>query len=210
MFLSLSSTISTVLMGASSVAYRQGDGEGGAFAQSALEPHLAAVQLDEAPREGKAEPGPLRLASVVAPDLLELLEYRGVVLGRNTDAGVAHLDFNAPIQGFCGNADLAAVWRELHGIGQQVDHDLLELALVGLEAAQAPVDVERHLDAVALRTLAHQGHGVRQRARQVEAGELEVHAPGLDLRQIQDVVDEREQVLARLVDVLQVIGLLLV
>src|SRR5687768_5357405 len=106
MFLSLSSTIRTVLMGASSVAYRQGDGEGGAFAQRAVEPHLAAVQLDEAPRQGEAEPGALGLASVVAPDLLELLEHRGVVLGRDADAGVAHLNFHAPVQGLCGNADL--------------------------------------------------------------------------------------------------------
>src|SRR5688500_18974322 len=97
MFLSLSSTISTVLMAASSVTYRQGDGECGAFARRALEPHLAAVQLDEAPREGEAQPGPLGLASVIAPDLLELLEHRGVVLGRDADAGVAHLNFHAPI-----------------------------------------------------------------------------------------------------------------
>ncbi len=32
---------------------------------------------------------------------------------------------------------------------------------------------------------------------QVEARELELHAPGLDLRQVEDVVDQREQVLAR-------------
>src|SRR5688572_33475004 len=130
MFLSLSSTISTVLMGASSVAYRQGDGEGGAFAQRAVEPHLAAMQLDEASRQGEAEPRSFGLASVVAPDLLELLEHRGMVLGRNADAGVAHLNFHAPIERLCGNADLAAVRRELHRVGQQVDHDLLELALV--------------------------------------------------------------------------------
>src|SRR5688500_3261377 len=139
MFLSLSSTISTVLMGASLVAYRQGDGESGAFAQRAVEPHLAAVQLDEAPREGEAQPRPLRLASVVAPDLLELLEHRGVVLGCDADAGVLHRDRHMVRIELRADLDAAAVRCEFHRIGQQIDHDLLELALVGLEAAQALV-----------------------------------------------------------------------
>ncbi len=44
----------------------------------------------------------------------------------------------------------------------------------------------------------------------MERRHLQVHAPGLDLRQIEDVVDQREQVAPGLVDVLEIVGLLLV
>jgi hypothetical protein len=63
---------------------------------------------------------------------------------------------------------------------------------------------------MALRPLADQRDRIRQRRRQVEARQLELHAPGLDLGEVEDVVDEREQVAPGLVDVLQILGLLLV
>ena len=44
----------------------------------------------------------------------------------------------------------------------------------------------------------------------MEAFELQVHPARLDLREVQDVVDEREEVAARGQDVLSVLGLLLV
>src|SRR3954471_10556691 len=173
MFLSLSSTISTVLICAASLAYRKCNGKGGALAEGAVEPHLAAVQLDEAACKGKAEAGALGLARVIAPDLLEFLENRGMVLRRDADAGVLHRDFYLAVESLRRDVDLAAVGRELDRIRQQVDHDLLELALVGAESAEALVHLQRKPDAVALRALAYQCHRVRQRAWQVEAGDLQ-------------------------------------
>ena len=58
--------------------------------------------------------------------------------------------------------------------------------------------------------LAHQRQRVLEQQPQVEAAQLELHAPGLDLRQVEDVVDQRQQVVARRVDVLQVLELLFV
>src|SRR5690348_6915341 len=94
MFLSLSSTISTVLMRASSLAYRQREGESGSLARRALEVDLAPVQLDELPGQREPEPRALGLARVVAPDLAELLEHEPLVLGGDADAGVAHRDLD--------------------------------------------------------------------------------------------------------------------
>src|ERR1700741_3908126 len=209
MFFSWSSMISTVLTGVSSLTYRQRDGESGPLARRALKADGAAVQLDEALGERQAEPRALGLLGVVAPDLLELLEHRGLVLGCDADAGVLDRDLDAGSVLPGRNRHAPAVGGELDRVGEQVEDDLLELALVGLECAEPLVDLERKRDAVALRPLAHPRHRVRQRARQVEARELEVHAPGLDLREIQDVVDQREEVAAGLVDVLQVVGLFL-
>ena len=49
-----------------------------------------------------------------------------------------------------------------------------------------------------------------ERGRNIEVGRLELHPPGLDLGQVEDVVDERQQVPARRVDVAEVIVLLVV
>jgi hypothetical protein len=44
----------------------------------------------------------------------------------------------------------------------------------------------------------------------MEVPRLQLEPPGLDLGEIEDVVDQREEVAARRKDVLQVLGLLLV
>jgi hypothetical protein len=51
-------------------------------------------------------------------------------------------------------------------------------------------------DARAGRLLPHDGEGVRQEDAQLHLLELECHHARFDLRQIKDVVDEREQMLA--------------
>jgi len=72
-----------------------------------------------------------------------------------------------------------------------------------VKLAEPLIDVERKPDAVALRPLADQRSSRGDRGGQMERGNLQVHAPGLDLGEVEDVVDEREQVPARLVDVLR-------
>src|SRR5260221_614869 len=88
------------------------------------------MQLDEALGERKAEPGALGLARVVAPDLLELLEHRAVVLLRDADAGVLDRDGDAGRVELRAHVDTAAVGGELHRVRKKVEQDLLELALV--------------------------------------------------------------------------------
>src|SRR6202521_2444458 len=127
MFFSLSSTIRTVFM--ASLPYRQGDGESGPFAKAAGERDPAAVQLDKALGEREPEAGALGLARVVAPDLLELLEHRRLVLGRDADAGVLHGDGDIGGVELRADVDAPAVGRELHRVGKQVEQDLLHLAL---------------------------------------------------------------------------------
>jgi len=131
--------------------------------------------------ERKAKAGALGLARVVAPDLLELLEHRGMVLGRDADAGVLDRDGHAGGVELRADVDAPAVRGELHRVRQQVEQDLLELALVGVKLAEPLIDVERKPDAVALRPLANQRHRVGDRGGQMERGNLQVHAPGLDL-----------------------------
>ena len=99
-----------------------------------------------------------------------------------------------------GEHDLALL-GELHRVGQQVEDDLAQARDVAAIAARHVAleqvgdvevlldgarrdEVERRLDAVA----------------QVERLRLDVHAAGLDLREVEDVVDDREQRVARVAD----------
>ena len=106
--------------------------------------------------------------------------------------------------------DAPARRRELERVGQEIEEHLLDLALVGADGAQTPVDVVRELDAMPVRALAHEDQRVLDGAGKVEFGGLELHPSRLDLGQVEDVVDEREEVSRRLQDVAQVIRLLFV
>ena len=53
-------------------------------------------------------------------------------------------------------------------------------------------------------SLTHEDQRVLDGARQIDGRQLELHPPGLDLGEVEDVVDEGQQVLPGGVDVLQV------
>ena len=71
-------------------------------------------------------------------------------------------------------------------------------------------DVEFELDALARGPLADHRHPALDRLPQGERIDLQLHSAGLDLGQVEDVVDQREQVPARAADVVDVLELLLV
>ena len=91
-----------------------------------------AVQLHEPACQRQAEPGAFLLGLVIAADLAKLLEHLFLVFRRDADAGVADGNFETALRPRArASRDASAVRRELDGIGQQIDQDLLELALVG-------------------------------------------------------------------------------
>ncbi len=69
---------------------------------------------------------------------------------------------------------------------------------------------EGHLDAVLEGTFAHHHDASLERVVQRERRDLELDLSRLDLRQVEDVVDEREQVVPGREDVLEILLLLLV
>ena len=69
---------------------------------------------------------------------------------------------------------------------------------------------QRHVDASPGRPLAHDHDPALERLGQREGRDLEIDLAGLDLREVEDVVDQRQQVACRAEDVVEVLGLLLV
>src|SRR5215510_12169746 len=84
-FLGLSSTMR---ISSFAMSHRDREREGRALPQLALDPDLAAVQLDELPTQGQSQPSALYLL-VRCPDLAELLEHRLLILWCDADPRVA-------------------------------------------------------------------------------------------------------------------------
>ena len=86
--------------------------------------------------------------------------------------------------------------------------DLHHTPLVPRHELDARRDVQREPDAVLRRPLAHHHDAALERLAQRERAHLQLHLARLDLREIQHVVDQREQVVARREDVVEVLLLL--
>ena len=108
------------------------------------------------------------------------------------------------------DGDAATVGGELDGVGHQVEHHLLELEFVGVDGVDVVGNLHRDGDRVQGRPLPHHREGVLHGAADAESAWLQHHVAGFHLRKVQDVVEQREQVLARIPDVAQIFVLALV
>ena len=133
-----------------------------------------------------------------------------LVLGRHPDAGVGHRDHELGSLAVGADGNAAAVGRELDGVGDQVEDHLLESQLVGLDHPDVVSDFHRDGDGVQSRPLADHCHGVVHGTADAEHAGLEHHLTRFNLRQVQDLVEQLEEVPARVPDVSQVLVLALV
>ena len=183
------------------------------------------MQFGEEFHHRQPEPGPLESSRQAAVDLAERLEQALHLRRRNADAGIDDTDFETVREVVVGRRepagvpaagrladdgtrdaagaqrDLAAVRRELHGIGQQVVDDLLDLARVRLNRAQIRGGLDAQADAAGRGLLPDDRQAVHEQRRHLHRLEVELHLAGFHLGQIEDVVDQREQVLAAAEDV---------
>src|SRR5262249_17855878 len=170
-------------------AHRNRERERRALAHLTLDPDPSVMELYELPRQGQPESRALDLLGG-HPHLLELLEDRFLVLGRDTHTGVADGYLNGAIQGFRQDLNAPAFRCELDGIREQVEQDLADLALIGLDPPESLVDAPLQLNAPTPGPLADQHQGIVNGGGEVEVRHLQIHPPCLDLRQVEDVVDK--------------------
>src|SRR5262245_59898933 len=135
-FLGLSSTIR---ISSFATPHRDRECERRALSELALDPDLAAVQLDELPRQRAAEAGTFHLL-VGCPNLPELLEHRLLILRRDADAGVGDRYRDGSIHRFRSDLDAATLWGELDRVREQVEENLADLPLVGLDLSESLIN----------------------------------------------------------------------
>ena len=148
----------------------------------------------------RPRPEPWCRLGELAFDLLERPPELAQRVLRDADAVVLDGDGDVVAAHAPAHRDLAAVGRELHRIGQEIEHDLLERAAIGREA-------DRRARSRATRRGSFRSRVPRPRARhprgavEVDRLEIEADAAGLDLRHVENVVDDVEQIAAALADV---------
>src|SRR5215813_7488174 len=135
-FLGLSSTIR---ISSFATAHRDRKREPRSLTDMTLDPDLAAMKLDELPRQCETEPRALDFL-VGRPDLPKLLEHRLLILRRDADSGVAYRDLNGPVHRFRPDLNAAALGRELDRVRKQVQEHLANLSLVSLDLTDPLVD----------------------------------------------------------------------
>ena len=127
-------------------------GERRALARLALHAHVAAVQTGELVHERQADPGAFVRARLRMLHPVEALEHPRQIGRRDADAGVGDLQLGVRAAPAHGDANLAHE-RELEGVGQQIEDDLLP---------HVPIDVDRLRQR---RAVHHEARGRPSRSR---------------------------------------------
>ena len=167
-----------------------------------LQPGAAAMQLRQALHQRQAKPRSAGLAVEAVVDLAEGLEDAGQLFGGNAGAVVIDAEFHAAgAADAAGDGDMAAGRGELGGIGNQVQQHLLERALVGHQQRQ----FRRHGDGEFLvpegEAVGHDAANAFHDMAGIDRLGLDLHLAGLDLGDIEQIVDQRQQVRAGMMDV---------
>src|SRR2546423_1935378 len=112
---------------------RQGEDNLRASPFFAIHNEIAVHRTGEIAADGEPQSGSMRARCQTAVELHEWLEDRFELVARYPNARVAdtNLHLAGRRDGRGRDANLAAGWRELHGVGEQIQDDLLELLDVG-------------------------------------------------------------------------------
>ena len=190
-----------------------GEEERRAAAGLALHPHPPAQALgepaaDHQPQAGAAvDPGGRRVG------LAERLEQPVQRRGRDADARIAHGEEDLDLLPASARRRppppaARSPGRELDRVVEQVHQDLAQAGRIALDrrrhAAPHPASESEPL---AGRLRRHDVDRLVQAVAQDERGDLDVEHPGLDLRDVEDVVDHPQQGLAAVPDRLGVVPL---
>src|SRR3989338_2431726 len=108
---------------------RQIEVERGAFTRTAAQNDLRAVQLHQLLGNRQPQTRATLFATGRRIDLIETIEDARLLISGNSDSGVLHHDPRIDIDDLDGNGHPAAL-RELDGIGDEIEENLLQTILV--------------------------------------------------------------------------------
>ena len=179
-------------------------------------PHLqlAAQQPRDFAADREAETRAAIFAAGRAVGLLERLEDELLLVLGNADARIGDGDFDRTlglVEDRVGRTPAlfgathaerdAALRREFERVREQVEHDLLKPLLVRADRLrQLAVELDVEVEALVGGELAEGPLHVLLEVLHRHLADLDRHRSGFDLRQVEDVVDQVEQVGARRVD----------
>src|ERR1700722_18603745 len=161
--------------------------------------HAAAMRFGDALHDRESEARTLVGHCHIVAALAECLENLQLILGSNADTGVAYaerdlsrsLDSGKDVNG-------AARRRKLHSIGKKIEQNLPDRALIVMKDREFGRDFGRQREVRQFRLRRHQLHRVANQTREIDIAFPKLELARFYLGKIQNVVDERQQVTARL------------
>ena len=144
----------------------------------------------------------------LALDLLERPAKPGQRIFRDAYAAIGNGNANPFARRPGANGDAAPFGGELHCIGEEIQHDLLQEPVIGHDA-DAPDNSSGQRKPLVIRARRNHAHCVVEEGLQLDLLRIEAYAPGLDLRHVKDVVDDLQQILPALMDVAAVLAIFL-
>lgn len=179
----------------------QDQAEHTAFARAAVNADLPAQQMRQVARDRKPQAGATVTAVAGTVDLMEGTENGLLLVGGNADASIAHSEDNASASLVTDVQAHLATLGELDGIGQQVLEDLLQALAVG-EQGGGYIRFSVYFEGQPLvpgQRFEHAAQALDQ-AFHLSAFRAHLELAGLDLGNVENVVDQVEQVIAGRVD----------
>src|SRR5450432_4540865 len=174
----------------------------------AFDMQIATEQACQIARDRQAEAGATELAVAPAVGLTERLKDHLVLIRRDTDARVAHVEPDAPVRGSDQEGYPAAL-GELERVREEILEDLLEPRRIGLNCVgHVRFNRHRESDLLLRRDRRKRARKIVDEARDGDRLRPHIELAGLDLREIEDVVDQRQQIITRGVDRLGELDLL--
>ena len=177
--------------------------EGAAFADGTFHADLAAEQTRDFAADRQSQTGTAELTRRSHIGLLERFEDHVELVGRNADAGVGHRERDRrTLDG--GETVLfeqrdfqryAALGGELECVGKQVLENLLQSRCVGNQfLGDVFVALDREIQRLVGRNLTERAGDVVLDRLERNLLQIDRRRARFDLRQVEDVVDERQQV----------------
>ncbi len=176
------------------------DPERAALADGARHADFAAHDLRQQARDGEAEAGAGGAPVVRSARALERQENALQIVGVNADAGVGHDEFG----------DLVAIAHlqrhrsrigELDRVRQEIDQDLAQAVLVGVDRQRQPLRrKEMEFDAARRRLQLEHADKLVEEFPRPDFGAVEMEASGLDLGNVEQAVDQPGQMLGAVAD----------
>src|SRR5580658_2791044 len=93
---------------------------------------------------------------------------------------------------------------ELGRVTQQVEQDLTYFGEVGVHASDAGGNIDRQLIRILIDQRLNRRRDVPQHVANIKRLQVQIHPSGLDLGEIENIVDQSEQLLTRRVDPVEI------